>query len=121
MKLPMWAKPLDSKTVRYCECDDAYLAVCVVKLPFMGRTLTFRLCPACIVFERAIRQEITYRQEMRWVTRLRPLLTVQRDTVRAEQKAKAAAAKETKKKAAAEREAARLKALHARKRDTVAA
>lgn len=83
MKLPQWAKPLDSKTARYCECDSGYLAICVVKIPFMGRTLTFRLCPACVVYERLIRDEITYTQTTRWVKRLRPVLTVRRDEYKA--------------------------------------
>jgi hypothetical protein len=84
MRLPAWATP----RVKFpqCECELALPTVARVKaayrpfLPSGGRngsthrfydmTFTYDLCRVCVVYEREVRGEISYRQAERWAARL---------------------------------------------------
>jgi hypothetical protein len=84
MRLPGWATPRTKESV--CECDLALPTVAHIHaeyrrlLPSGGRKASakrfyemifeYDLCRVCVVFEREVRGEITYRQAERWAARL---------------------------------------------------
>jgi hypothetical protein len=84
MRLPEWATPRVDNPL--CECDDHLPAIAHVHaayrrlLPSGGRHASakrfyemifeYDLCRVCVVYEREIRGEITYRQAERWAARL---------------------------------------------------
>jgi hypothetical protein len=84
MRLPAWATP--GVKFPQCECELALPTVARVKaayrpfLPSGGRngsthrfydmTFTYDLCRVCVVYEREVRGEISYRQAERWAARL---------------------------------------------------
>lgn len=77
--LPAWATPLDPNAHRpACGCAHHFLAVVTIKVRLKMFPLKYNLCPVCVVYEREIRGEITYRQAERWAGRLVRVLQDQR-------------------------------------------
>lgn len=71
MKLPSWATPLDPDQPRpACDCDHGFLAVAQMKVTLKLFPLNYDICPVCVVYEREVRGEITFRQAERWAARL---------------------------------------------------
>lgn len=79
MNLPSWAMPIDPNTHRpACDCDHHFLAIATIKVTLKMFPLKYHLCPVCVVYEREIRGEITYKQAERWAPRLVRVLEDQR-------------------------------------------